>query len=72
MDQRTAAQRKHVREDDNLRTGTNAFANFGERSTLQEHISDLVDIGRIPIEKVARRQTEERLETRHSIGLEAF
>jgi hypothetical protein len=30
MDQRTAAQRKQVREDDNLRTGTNALANFGE------------------------------------------
>ena len=36
MVQRTAAQRKQVREDDDLRTRTNAFANLERR---EEHIS---------------------------------
>jgi hypothetical protein len=35
MVQRTAAQRKQVREDDDLRTRTNAFANLERR---EEHI----------------------------------
>jgi hypothetical protein len=65
MDQRTAAQRKHVREDDNLRTGTNAFANFGERSTLQEHISDLVTLDEYPLRRWQedRRRRDWRLDT---------
>jgi len=73
MELRTAAQRKPIREMGAI-ANESGYLRFwrGEEGTFQQHILDLVDIGRIPSEKAARGQMEARSETRHSIGLVAF